>query len=182
MPQQQIYLIGSLNNQITGSKLPSKKDCLSVLFYNMRLVNLNLHDSSRLVIDECLIFWKKARIPTHDSSDCIKKLKKVYEDWRKLDKNKTRNTETQKAHENKFKEQLEDLFDISHADALNLIKINEDRQFLLKQREKGPPGCMLGMDMKLAGIEKRKATREKEEDGRKKRREMETLKLTGKLF
>lgn len=65
----------------------------------MRLVNLNLQGGSRLVIDKCLIFWKKARIPTHDSSDCIKKLKKVYEDWRKLDKNKTRNTETQEKKE-----------------------------------------------------------------------------------
>jgi len=60
MPRQQIYLVGPMNNQITGSKLPSKGDCLSVLFYNMRLVNLNLHESSRLVIDECSFFWKKA--------------------------------------------------------------------------------------------------------------------------
>lgn len=181
MPRQQIYLIGFMNNQITGSKLPSKRDCLSVLFYNMRLVNLNLHDSSRLVVDECMIFWKKARIPTHDNSYCIKKLKKLYEEWRKLEKNKTRTTKIQKTHEIEFEEQLDNLFDISHADALNLIKIEEDKQFLLKQRENGRPGCMLGADMKLAGIEKRKAIRKKEEDGRKKRREMETLKMTGKL-
>ena len=182
MPRQQIYLIGSMNNQITGSKLPSKRDCLSVLFYNMRLVKLNLHDSSRLVIDECSIFWKKARIPTHDNSDCIKKLKKLYEEWRKLDKNKTRTTELQKTHENKFEEQLDNLFDISHANALNLIKIEEDKQFLFRQREKGRPGCMLGTDMKLAGIEKRKATLKENEDKRKKRREMETLKFTRKLL
>jgi hypothetical protein len=89
MPRQQINLIEPMNNQITVSKLLSKIGCLSVLFYNMRLVNLNLHDSSRLVIDECSISMKKARIPTHDNSDCIKKLKKLYEEWRKLDKNKT---------------------------------------------------------------------------------------------
>ena len=43
-------------------------------------------------------------------------------------------------------------------------------------------GCVwvVGADMKLAGIEKRKATLKENEDGRKKRREMETLKLTGK--
>jgi hypothetical protein len=110
----------------------------------------------------------------------LKKLKKLYEEWRKLDKNKTRTTELQKTHENKFEEQLDNLFDISHANALNLIKIEEDKQFLLRQREKSRPGCMLGTDMKLAGIEKRKATLKENEDGRKKRREMETLKLTGK--
>jgi len=32
------------------------------------------------------------------------------------------------------------------------------------------------------GIEKRKTTLKKEQDGRKKRREIETLKLTGMLF
>jgi len=41
---------------------------------------------------------------------------------------------------------------------------------------------MIGTDMKLAGIEKRKATLKENEDGRKKRREMETLKLNGKLL
>ena len=84
MPRPQIYLIGPMKNQITGSKLPSKRDCLSVLFYNMRLVNLNLHDSSRLVIDECSIFWKKARIPTHDNSDCIKKTEKIIRRMEKI--------------------------------------------------------------------------------------------------
>jgi hypothetical protein len=134
MPRQQIYLVEPMNNRITGSKLPSKRDCLSVLFYNniMHLVNLNLHDSSRLVIDECSIFWRKARITIHDNSDCIKKLKKLYEERRKLDKNKTRTTELQKTHENKFEEQLDNLFDIFHANALNLIKIEEDKQFLFK--------------------------------------------------
>ena len=93
-------------------------------------------------------------------------MKKLYEEWRKLDKNKTR-TKLQKTHENKFEEQLDNLFDISHANALNLVKIEEDKQFVFKQREKGRPGCMLGKDMKLAGIEKRKATLKQNEDGRK---------------
>lgn len=182
MPRQKLYLIGSMNNEITGCKLPSKRDCLSVLFHNMRLVKLNLHESSRLVIDECIIFWRKARIPTHDSSDCTKKLKKLYEDWRKLEKNKTRNTEIQKTHEKIFEEQLDDLFDIARTNALSLIKIEEDRQFLLKQREKGRLGCMLGTDMKLTSIEKRKAAFEEEKDRRKKSQELETFKLTGNLY
>lgn len=45
--------------------------------------------------------------------------------------------------------------------ALSLIKINEDKEFLILQRQKGRPGCMLGTDVKLAGIEKRKHNREK---------------------
>lgn len=164
-----------MNIQITGSKLSSKKDCLSVFFYYMRLVNLNLHDSSLLVIDECSIFWKKAWIRTHDNSDYIKKLKKIYEKWRKLDKNKTGTTELQKSktHENKFKKPLDNLFDVALANDLQLIKILGDNQFLFRQREKGRPGCMLGTDMKLADIEKRKATLIENEE-----KNEEKLKLT----
>lgn len=59
MSKRKIYLIESVKNQITGSKLPSIKDCLSVLFFNLRLVKLNLNKSAVLVIDECLIYWSK---------------------------------------------------------------------------------------------------------------------------
>jgi len=41
------------------------------------------------------------------------------------------------------------------------MKINEDKEFLILQRQKGRPGCMLGTDVKLAGIEKRKHNLEK---------------------
>jgi hypothetical protein len=47
---------------------------------------------------------------------------KLYEEWRKLDKNK--NTDTQKKKNmNTFKDILNDLFDIAHSNALNIIKI-----------------------------------------------------------
>ncbi|XP_050525727.1 uncharacterized protein LOC126896731 [Daktulosphaira vitifoliae] len=61
-----------------------------------------------------------------------------------------------------FLEKINDLFDIAHQNALELIKIEEDRLFLNKQREKGRPGSMLGVDRKLSRIEKRKFTREEE--------------------
>jgi len=35
---------------------------------------------------------------------------------------------------------LNDLFDIVHLDALNLMKIEEDQDFLNSQRQKGHPG------------------------------------------
>lgn len=72
-----------MNNQITGSKLPSKQNCLSVLYHNMRNVHLNLNSSALLTIDECLIYWKKARIANQDRDNCAKKLKTFYEDLKK---------------------------------------------------------------------------------------------------
>jgi hypothetical protein len=48
------------------------------------------------MFDECQIFWRKARIPIQDRSNCVTKIKMLYNEWRKLDKNKNRNTDTQK--------------------------------------------------------------------------------------
>ncbi|KAL4135150.1 hypothetical protein QTP88_006793 [Uroleucon formosanum] len=135
---------------VLGWVLDQCLQVLSVLFFNLRKVNLNLHDSAALVIRETCIFWDKARIPTRDFQHCSKKLKLIYEEWRKLQKNSTRKTATQKKNENNFLEKLEELFDIAHLNALDIIKIDEDRQFLLLQRQPGRPGHMSGVDYKLS--------------------------------
>lgn len=62
-------------------KLISNGDCLRLLFYNMRVVNLNLNDSLGLVADECLLFRKKARIPTQYHCDIVQKIKHLHESW-----------------------------------------------------------------------------------------------------
>jgi len=56
MTRKQVFLVGNMKNQITGGKSPSKRDILSVLFYNMRVVNLRLQESAAIVIDNCLIY------------------------------------------------------------------------------------------------------------------------------
>jgi hypothetical protein len=66
MPRNQVFLVGKINYQITGSKLPSQRNCLNVLFYNLQIYELNLHASVALIVDECLIYWEKSRIPTQD--------------------------------------------------------------------------------------------------------------------
>lgn len=42
-----------------------------------------------------------------------------------------------------------------------MMKSEEDKEFLLKQRERGRPGCMLGVDLKLAPTEERKLQKER---------------------
>jgi hypothetical protein len=73
MSRQHFFLISPMKNLINESKLLSKRNCFSILFYNIRFVKLNLHESAYLVIDECLIFWRKTRIPTQYTSDCLSK-------------------------------------------------------------------------------------------------------------
>jgi hypothetical protein len=75
LSREKLFLIGYMNHQITDLKLPSRGDCLKVVFYNMRITKLNLNDSASLVIEECIVFWKKSW-----DSDTSAKLIKLYEE------------------------------------------------------------------------------------------------------
>lgn len=149
-----IFLIGYSTNQIVGSKLPSNKQVLSVLFFNMREVNLNLHQSATLVIQEAIIFWRKARIPTRTEQKCVNKLEDLYKEWRNLQKLEYRKSATQMEKNTQFLSKLDDLFDVASANALDLMSIEIDKAFLIAQRQKGRPGSLLGIDQKMIKKEK----------------------------
>lgn len=154
-----IYLIGSYQPQIVSSKLPSNGDALKVLFFNLREVRLDLHESAKLVIDEIFTFWNKARIPTKQGYNCITKLEKLYGTWRNLQKSSHRASNSGK--EIAFVNELNDLFDISHEKALDLIRIEEDKLFLKAQQKPGREGFMYGIDWKHVKKEERAEAREK---------------------
>lgn len=88
------------------------------------------------------------------------KIEKEYMNWRALQKGKWRRSQPQIKKKEVFKDRLTDLFDIAHLNALQIIKIDEDKKFLLAQREKGRKGCMIGIDRKLEKQEMRKNQRE----------------------
>lgn len=163
-----IYLVGHESQQILGAKLPSNRQILSALFYNLRVLKWNLRDSCQLSIQETRIFWIKAQIPTKQEIHCTEKLIKLHAKWRNLQKSSSRENDAQKCNENEFCDQLDNLFDIAYADALTLIK-REDRQFLLAQRMPGRHGSLGGIDRKGAVKQKRKAQRQEEEETRKRK-------------
>jgi adenylate/nucleoside-diphosphate kinase len=68
----------------------------------MRVVKLSLRDSARLVIEEVIIFWQKARIPNREVRHCIPKLEAMYNEWRNLQRNASRRIDTQIKKENIF--------------------------------------------------------------------------------
>src|SRR5215469_5775351 len=85
----------------------------------MRQVQLDTREAARLTIQEVLLFWEKAKIPTKYIKDCIEKLEKLYDVWRKLQKNATRSASAaQNEKVEAFKSILGDLFDVTHQDAL----------------------------------------------------------------
>ena len=47
-----IYLVGAANHQIMGAKLPSNRQILAVLSFNIREVKLTVSESANLVIRE----------------------------------------------------------------------------------------------------------------------------------
>ncbi|GBP41266.1 hypothetical protein EVAR_32992_1 [Eumeta japonica] len=144
--KQNIYLIGLPSHQINGAKLPSNRQVLTVLFYNIREVKLTVSESANLVIRECIIFWEKARIPTKAFPNCVKKLVELYHVWRELQKNCKKTQVTFKNRENNFVKDLDNLFDIAHADAFDRMKIEEDKDFLRKQREADSLECLENSD------------------------------------
>lgn len=139
-----IFLLGHDESQIIGAKLPSNGQILRILFYNMRKVKLNLRMSASLAIKETEVFWEKARIPTRKVQRSIEKLESLYQEWRGIHKNSKRRNELQIKREQTFLEKMDDLFDIAHANASEIINNEEDEIFLLNQRKKRRCGSMIG--------------------------------------
>lgn len=166
---QTIALVGHVSHQIVGAKLPSNRQVLEVFFYNMRFVNLTAKDSAVLTIEAVLIFWKQARIPTRDPHKCAEKLTKLHQKWQSITKKSVDEMGAAlKQTYDVFIDELDDLFDIARADVLTTMKIKQDQEFLIKQRQKGRPGSMLGIDMQLSAKEDRSEMRKKKEKERQK--------------
>lgn len=174
-----LELIGSISHQITGAKLPSNRQVLSMLFYNIRFVDRNkkkdAKNSAKLVIDAAKIFWQQARIPICEDHRCVEKLMGLYNVWKNIRKTiPAKRSDAQKKFAEIFSESLDDLFDIAAPNALNEMKITEDKLFLEMQRQKGRPGSMAGVDMRLYHQEKRSMERKEKEETRK-RKEKERM-------
>lgn len=78
-------------------------------------------------------------------------MESVFAEWKGLLKHKSRISDTHKNKEHKFTDRLDDLFDIAHTEAMSLITIPQDKEFLLRQREKGRQGSLGALDKVYAG-------------------------------
>lgn len=136
-----IFLIDFQCHQIVSSKLPSNRDVLSILFYNLRVVKLTVRESAVLVYDEVVLFWQKARIPIRKKQRCVEKIENLHKQWRSIQKRAGKSSNIEK--EESFVENSNELFDIAHKNALEMISIEQDKEFLLSQRLKGRPGNLM---------------------------------------
>jgi hypothetical protein len=128
-PNTSVCFIGAVSVQITGNQLPSRLQALRVLFFHLRVLNLRLDDAINETLQEVILFWKKAQLPTQDIRRCREKLHALYQQWHSLIKHKNRSEQ----NENTFMISLLSLFDIAHGNVSELVD-ERKMQFLVKQR------------------------------------------------
>lgn len=90
--------------------------------------------------------WQKANVPASDSSYVKKKILKLFSDFKGIKKLKDRMTETEVTKRGIFKDSLEEVFDVAHANALTSNIPEEDKEFLRSQREDRMSSSMAGVD------------------------------------
>lgn len=155
-----VWLIGYPTESITGSRLPSGRDVMANFIYFHRTRKLSISDSAVLVYNNIVPFWEKSRLPIRHKQHILKRIKDLYGKQVGLMRNRKRNNAKDQENQRMYSENLDMLFDISHANSEQLIKNEEDRQFLRLQRE-SRKGCIGSLDRKLSAREKRSAERQK---------------------
>jgi adenylate/nucleoside-diphosphate kinase len=161
-----IWLVGSTEESFRTSKLPSRGEVIRVLFHYHAFKQLSLKDSITETANQLLVIWEKANIPTKARNHVMEHIRKLHGEWQGLKKLINRASETNLANQEKFQEGLDDLFDVSHQDAMSLIRVDEDRKFLEAQREKGRRGTIGGLDRTLA-LQNRRVMRRRVEEVRR---------------
>lgn len=157
--KDEIFLLGcrDIESLMRLNQLPTLRQVL-LRYHHILNESKNVKDSARVLIQELLEVWGKSGIPTRQQNHCIEKLIKFHKNWLLLKKNKGRDSEAQKKRENLFTEELDKTFDIAHTSAMNLIKIVEDRAFLIDQRGERKM-IMTSIDKKLEKTKERSLKR-----------------------
>jgi len=133
-----VWLIGQQIKSIDLEhfrQLPTNGQVLRRLFYDLKTAKLSLLSSCTNVADEVLLLYHAANIPAMQKPNVVTKLKKLYQNYISVGKNKVRQTDRQKELEEEFIQLMAMLFDVAHAESEKLIRIQEDRQFLAERRE-----------------------------------------------
>src|SRR6218665_915865 len=133
--RQGIFLVGHTSESICEPKLPSNGQFLSTLFY---------HSQKNKTIGELLCkrpcYFRQElgyTLNTRQEYNIVAKPVSLFEEWRTLLKSKGKKSKFQQAKEEAFTEKLKDLLDMAHQNAMKMIKIQEVRDLLNAQRQKG---------------------------------------------
>lgn len=171
-PNRELFLIGHLQPEISVDKLPSNREVLSVFCYH----SPNMKDNSvNFVCSQIKSLWIKAGIPLSRDNQIKRKINSLYKKYRRLQKLKNRNKKSQSETKNlrEFREKLDNLFDVAHANALKILKHNKiQKEFLLSQRKKNRVGCLSEVAPFAEASLSKKLKREEKEENRKRKHEI----------
>ncbi|KAG0716435.1 hypothetical protein GWK47_009757 [Chionoecetes opilio] len=145
--------------EVIGSKLPSNREVLGVVLHRLQLKKMTLRDVTLAVTPMVAQFWDMARIPMIRKDNIVTKIEKLHREYELLKKGRYRRSEAQISKEKDFEVLLDNLFDVAHGNALTMMTNQEDKEFLLAQREPGRRGRMGGVDSVLAAQETRQSLR-----------------------
>ncbi|KAG0721577.1 hypothetical protein GWK47_046200 [Chionoecetes opilio] len=95
-------------------------------------------------------FWDMARTPMIRKDNIVTKIEKLHGEYELLKKGRYRRSEAQISKERILRYFSKTLFDVAHGNALTMMTNQEDKEFLLAQREPGRRGRMGGVDSVLA--------------------------------
>lgn len=141
-----VFLIGNPDDAIQGTRLPTNKQVMKVFFHFHSELKFSVRESSSKTVDLVIPFWEKGGIPIKAKQHVIAKIESMFMEWKNLQRSKSRRSGVQIQKEEAFISSLNSLFDIAHQDAMQMIKIQEDKDFLIFQRQ-GLQGSMVGVDV-----------------------------------
>lgn len=138
-----VYLYEKTIEIFPFKKLPSNREVFQRL-YNIIIFNpeKTIKECIKQTSKELIELWQKSSIPTIDTEQVKKRISKMYEVWLEL-KNDRENANLKdevERKENDIKLKFDDLFDIGHPKAMEMIVNEEDIKFLELQRSKNRPG------------------------------------------
>ena len=127
--QTEVWLVGQPEPCLPHNVLPTSGQILRTVYYNHNILHKTIPESLKATSEDLVSIWNCARIPTAFQPNIVSKMKVLIEDYNLLKKNKARKSQTQWNREQEFTEHIGKLFDISHKQAKELIRIAEDRIF-----------------------------------------------------
>ena len=152
------WLVGRAEAKLSSARLPRKIDVLKTFLYYHLEKKETTNSSLKLACKEAINIWASAHIPvpTQRIDACERILKKVHEKYKNLKKHCKRNNEKDRMNQEIFKSDIDDLFDIAPSNVMEIIKNEEDKVFLSKQREDVFSCSISGVDLVTHAKEKRK--------------------------
>lgn len=146
----EVWLLGKSTETLSTARLPTRGDVLRLLLFHHLEKNTDIKPSIRATAEAVLRIWERGRIPTQRIDNTERKIRKLYDEYMLLKKNRKSELDSCHMKEQVFQEDLVELFDISSKNALQVMKNKDDKTFLLMQQEDTMSCSMAGVDQSLA--------------------------------